>query len=249
MALDFLPFAAAGEAHTELGRQMHDMLDGWQGEMAADAAQPLIFSAWYRELTRLIYADDLGANFSSGWWHRPTFTYAVMSGSLDDWCDDLTTEPVETCAELAGLAFDRAGVFLAARYGDDASAWRWGQAHMATFSHRLFGYLPILSDLTQLSLPVGGDRYTVNTGSYIFNDDDAVFTDIHGPSMRAVFDLADLDNSRFVWAPGQSGHMFSPYYDNMLTRWRDNDMVTIPASRNLIEVAHALTLEPPPTGD
>jgi penicillin amidase len=244
MARHFLASAADADPQSELGRTMKSMLDGWQGDMAAEAPQPLIFAAWYRELTRAIYADDLGENFADAWWHRPTFTHAVMSGALDAWCDDVTTEPVETCAELAGLAFDRAADFLAARYGDDPAAWQWGRSHMATFNHRLFGYLPILSDLTVLRLPVGGDRYTVNTGAYIFNSDDAVFTDIHGASMRAVFDLADLDASRFVWAPGQSGHVFSPYYDDMLTRWRDNDMVTIPSSRDLIDPAHTLILEP-----
>ncbi len=244
MAIDFLPFALDAEPQTEAGRSLRDTLAGWQGDMEPGLVQPLIFSAWYRELTRLIYESDLDENFTNAWWHRPTFTHAVLEGSLAHWCDNPTTEAVETCDELAGQAFDLAAEFLTGRYGSDIEAWSWGQSHEASFGHRLLQYFPVVSGLTERRLPVGGDRFTVNTGSYIFNSDDAVFTSVHGASMRAIFDLDDLDNSRYMWAPGQSGHIFSPYYDNMLVRWRDNDMVTIPARRDLIDVAHTLVLEP-----
>ena len=244
MAIDFLPYALQAEPGTELGRAMRGMLGGFTGDMAADAAEPLIFAAWYRELTRLIYADDLGDTFFDGWWHRPTFTHAVVEGRLADWCDDVTTEAVETCHDLAGLAFDRAGNFLKARYGKDPTAWRWGEAHTASFGHRLYQYFPLVSSLTELRVPVGGDYFTVNVGAYVFNDDSAVFTDVHGASMRAIFDLADLDRSGFVWAPGQSGHIFSPYYDDMLAAWRDNRLVTIPADIERVDMAHRLILVP-----
>ena len=41
--------------------------------MRADAAEPLIFAAWYRELSRLIYADELGDLFDAFWHVRPQF--------------------------------------------------------------------------------------------------------------------------------------------------------------------------------
>jgi penicillin amidase len=244
MVQDFLPFAASAEPATQLGRKMRDMLAGFDGNMKAAAPEPLIFATWYRELTRAIYADELGDVFSSAWWYRPTFTLNVMTGQTSAWCDDIRTDAAETCADLAGRAFDRAGQFLRARYGSDPAAWSWGEAHEATFGHRLFQYAPVVADLTEIALPVGGDGFTVNVGGYVYSDDDAVFTDVHGASMRAVFDLADLDQSRFVWAPGQSGHLFSPHYDDMTAHWRDNDMVTITARRDVIVPAHILVLAP-----
>jgi penicillin amidase len=44
---------------------------------------------------------------------------------------------------------------------------------------------------------------------------------VHGPGYRAVYDLADLDNSRFMIATGQSGNLLSPLYGNLTQRWRD----------------------------
>jgi len=53
------------------------------------------------------------------------------------------------------------------------------------------------------------------------------FTDVHGPEYRGVYDLADLDRSRFVMAPGQSGHILSGLAGSFLQRWRDGQSVTI----------------------
>jgi penicillin G amidase len=50
-----------------------------------------------------------------------------------------------------------------------------------------------------------------------------------GPEFRGVYDLADLDRSRFVVAPGQSGNLFSPRARAFLSRWRDGETVTLTA--------------------
>lgn len=41
----------------------------------------------------------------------------------------------------------------------------------------------------------------------------------NGPSFRAIYDLSDLDNSRFVIPTGQSGNPLSPYYDQLTDLW------------------------------
>lgn len=60
-------------------------------------------------------------------------------------------------------------------------------------------------------------------------DEDSPFASVHGPSYRAVYDLADLDNSRFMQASGQSGHLLSPHYGDLNRRWRDGRTIRIPA--------------------
>ncbi|HET9148649.1 MAG TPA: penicillin acylase family protein, partial [Acetobacteraceae bacterium] len=43
-----------------------------------------------------------------------------------------------------------------------------------------------------------------------------------------VYDLADLDRSRFVVAPGQSGDAFSPRSRDFLRLWRNGGTITLP---------------------
>jgi penicillin amidase len=51
----------------------------------------------------------------------------------------------------------------------------------------------------------------------------------HGAGFRAIYDLADLDRSLFIAAPGQSGHRLSLHSRDLLERWRDGKYVTIPS--------------------
>jgi penicillin amidase len=53
------------------------------------------------------------------------------------------------------------------------------------------------------------------------------FADRHGPGFRAVYDLSDLDNSTFQMALGQSGHVLSPHYDDLLKLWTRFEAIKI----------------------
>ena len=56
-----------------------------------------------------------------------------------------------------------------------------------------------------------------------------------GPSLRAVYDLSDLERSLFIHSTGQSGNVLSPLYDSFEERWRKGDYVTIPVRREGFE--------------
>ena len=244
-AVDMLPVALAGEPETEAGRALKARLAGWDGDMAADLVAPTVFESWYRELTRLIYADETGDLFPDTWWFRSIFVKAVLAGEAGPWCDDTTTpDSVESCDLLTGRAFDRAAAFLENRFGPDPEDWRWGKVHAIHLNHRLFGMIPLVSRLTGLDMEIGGGRFTVAAGGYIFNSDTRVFEDVHGPALRAIVALGDPEGARFVILPGQSGNPFSPYWDNMAARWLADDPIPIPLTRDGIVAEHRLLLEP-----
>lgn len=229
LADDVLPFMLQASPSTERARQAADRLRAWDRVMRAEAAEPLIFAAWYRELTRLIYQDELGPLFSSFWGIRPQFIERVLE-EKPVWCDDLDTERVETCEDLAATALDLALDDLASRFGEDAEAWRWGDAHPAAMDHPVLGGVPVLGDLVNIVQPVGGDSVTVNVGHYSHHDEAHPFQSIQGPSYRGLYDLADLDRSRFVAATGQSGHPLSAHYRDLTDLWAAGE--TVPMTRD-----------------
>ncbi len=246
-AVEMLPVALAATPETDAGRALKARLAGWDGTMAASEVAPTVFEAWYRELTRSIYADDMGDLFRDAWWFRTTFVQAVLAGEAGPWCDDVTTEAtVESCDDLTGQAFDRAAAFLEVRYGPDPANWRWGKVHAIHLNNRLFGLIPGVAQLTGLDMEVGGGRFTVAAGGYVFNDDNRVFEDVHGPALRAIVALGDPQGARFVILPGQSGNPFSPYWYNMAERWLADDPIPIPLGRDGIDAQHRLLLEPAP---
>jgi len=56
-----------------------------------------------------------------------------------------------------------------------------------------------------------------------------------------VYDLADLDRSLFVMAPGQSGNPLSRHARDFLTRWRDGTMITLGPTPNATTATIRLT--------
>ena len=244
-ARELLPAALAAKPSTDEGREAQAMLKGWNGAMDTGAAAPLVFAAWYRELTRLVYADELGDLFDSAWEHRLQFMAAVMKGEhgLDRWCDDVRTPAKETCAQQAAAAFDRAAADLRKRYGRP-SGWSWGHAHTAAGDHRPLGFFPLIGSLFNVDPGTPGDAYSVDVGSYTLRDEARPFANRHAPSLRAIYDLADLDRSRFMQSTGQSGNVLSPWYSSFAERWAKVEYVTIPAKREAIAAEHTLVLEP-----
>ncbi len=245
LARDLLPVALAAKPDTPGGSSAQGLLAGWKGEMAPELAAPLVFAAWYRELTRLVYGDELGTLFRESWEMRASFMTSVVRGErgYERWCDDVTTPKKETCAQLASRAFDLAAEDLGRRYGDAAS-WRWGIAHPAGSDHRPFGFVPVVKDYFNVAPGTPGDAYSINVGAYTIRDDERPFTNRHAASLRAIYDLADLDRSLFMQSTGQSGNVLSPWYSSFAERWAKVEYITIPTKREKIEAAHTLRLTP-----
>lgn len=206
----------------------------WNANMTVESAEPLIVSAWLRELGRLIYADELGDMFDGAWAHRADFMVHVLadSGGQGHWCDDVNTPAKETCADLLPKALALALADLQQRYGDDRAQWRWGDAHFALSEHRPFGRQPQLARLFDIRVPTPGDTYTVDVGRNTLTNEHAPFASRHAASLRAIYDLADLDKSVYIHSTGQSGNLLSPLYRNFAERWSRVEYIPMSMKRS-----------------
>jgi penicillin amidase len=185
------------------------------------------------ELDKMILSDKLGDLFEdyASWNPRDIFRLP--------WCDDTRTPKVEDCQTQVNNAWHAAVDKLAVAYGPDPERWRWGEAHQALFRHRVFDAIPIVRDLLRDPIATDGDDTTINRATPRIDFRSVVFPDVHGPGLRALFDLADLDRSRFIIAGGQSGNPLSAHYRDFLERWRDGRYVELHG-----EGAEVLTLVP-----
>ena len=53
------------------------------------------------------------------------------------------------------------------------------------------------------------------------------FASVHAASYRALYDLADLERSRFVASTGQSGNPLSSHYRDLSSLWADGRTIPI----------------------
>ncbi|HVE23152.1 MAG TPA: penicillin acylase family protein [Acidocella sp.] len=215
------------------------MLRGWSGDMGADSPQPLIFSAWTRAFTiEILRRNGLDPETAPV---VDDFLPSLLGPNASPaavrlWC-------AGDCGPALHASLETAMAALSGAYGRDPSAWRWSQAHPAHFAHAILGALPVIGRFGKFSIPVPGDAMTIDvTGAYLVDPSETRFTAVNGPEFRAVFDLANLDASLFVIAPGESGNLFSRHAADFLHRWRDGQNTTLGANP---VAAGAIMLEPP----
>lgn len=216
--------ARPGEASAEALAVMA----GWDFEMRADAAAPMLYAVWVEHLSRRLFADDLGDVYRRWGPADPRVLLAVLDGDTErDWCDDITTEAVENCITQAAATLTEAVASLSARHGP-MRRWRWGDAHRASLEHPLFRFIPVLDRLTAIRPGTAGGDHTVNRGSWI-SDGDGAFPHVHGPGLRAVIDVAAPQDSGFVIATGQSGNPLSPHWSDLTEAWMNGRLIRLTA--------------------
>jgi penicillin amidase len=236
LAEDLLPIMLQAKAASPEAATAKAELRTWDRVMRPDARAPLLFAAWYRELSRLIYADELGDLFRSFWGVRATFMERILT-RRPVWCDDRRSEPIETCAELSAEALPLALADLGRRLGDDRGAWHWGELHPARMAHALLGDQPLLARLFNIEVAIGGDGTTVDVGHYLPRGEERPFASTHAASYRGLYDLADPGRSRFIAATGQSGNPLSRDYRDLTALWARNE--TVPMTRRAAEAEGA----------
>jgi penicillin amidase len=245
MAGRILPALLRASPASDDGQTALDLLAAWDADMAIDRPEPLIYGAWMRELSRRVYADELGELFDDWYGDRRLFMTDVLAGDLADWCDDVATDTVETCADIAGPALDTAMAELVAQHGSRIENWRWGDVHYARHAHTPFSDFPVLSDWFTIRTPVPGDGSTVNVAHSSWRSDG--YSVFHGASYRALYDLSDLDASRYMITTGQSGNVMSEHYDDLAPMWGRGEYIEIRSDwmpDNAPEGSETLVLQP-----
>ncbi|QAU34597.1 penicillin acylase family protein [Janthinobacterium sp. 17J80-10] len=247
---ELLPRLRKTTPSSERARKAIDMLSRWDGEMAAGRPEPLIATAWLRELSRLIFADELGAGLFSEYWQYRNFHQAMLNVMRDKdgqgrWCAGAgqgAIAPVDACSALLPRALEAALDDLENRYGRNALAWRWGEAHAARSEHRPFGTVATLNRLFNVEVPSAGDTFSINVGRNNPGNEAEPFLNRHAAGLRTLFDLGDLEKSRFMHSTGQSGNVFSPLYRNLATQWAGVEYLPMQTGRATVEQGQMGTL-------
>lgn len=226
-----------------------DRLKHWDFNMRGDSFEPLVFIEWTRQLTSRLFQDKFPELTELIGEDDPEFLVRVL-GSHDAqsrWCEQNSETVVNSCAQTIAAALQAAVAQLSERHGADPNTWRWGEAHVATARHPLFGKFPIIGQLANLVSPRDGGWDTVNFSGYFYDVENHIYTEEVAPNLRAVYDLEDIENAAFSLSSGQSGHFLSPYYKNLTNDWIAGQYISIRTDYDAIKrtaIGH-LVMTPP----
>jgi penicillin amidase len=242
VAREMTPLLLAVEPASAADAKLVDVLRNWDARFELDAAGPIVFYTWMAALNRRLVADEMGA--LSPQWRNGLYLPALraLSGETPEWCDDVTTDEEETCAQVLRAALIDAREALEEAHGSDPAGWRWEVTGHADLAHLGFGALPVLGDLfsREVVLPGGPESLFLNGVGHL--DAPRLTPATFQSSYQGIYDLADLDASLFMTGGGASGHLRSPYYNNLTAKWARGERIRLHPDARV--PAHTLTLEP-----
>ncbi|NDJ86548.1 MAG: penicillin acylase family protein [Chloroflexi bacterium] len=203
-----------------------EWLGGWDRQNDMHSGHAALFEAFWMSLLELGFADDLGGIPAGGgdleWYLVSLF---IERPDFPLWDSQLTPDEVESRDDILEKALRAAWAQMSESQGDDPSAWRWGDAHVATFNTNLLrvgGLDEAARDVIEarfnVRIGVGGGNSIVNATGW---NADRSFAVTSIPSMRQILSLADWDDALHINPPGQSGNPDSANYRDQVEMWAE----------------------------
>ena len=235
-----LPFLLKARPLDAAGRDAMDSLREWDGALDGESPRAALYEAWYAATVRGLFDDELGADLGAAFAAQRSLAAKAVDNLItsgdSSWCDDARTAEPETCETLLGRTLQRALAEMGGRQGtSNLAKWRWDRVNAARFPHRPLDGVPVLRRFFSRTVPRGGDPFTVTP---VMPIDEDIFVS----SYRQVIDLAGADSSRFVIPMGQSGHVWSEHYANLLDRWNRVEYIPMRFTRLAVDDAAKATL-------
>jgi penicillin amidase len=210
------------------------LLRYWDGEARMDSAATLVCEVTRQALLERILKPKLGDDLSGyHWGMSTTFLENVLANNWTRWLPRGDSSFEETLIESLEEGIKRIPSLVGNRSHD---AWKWGNTIPLTFYHPLGQGFPLLGRLLDVGpFPQAGTATTVKAT-----------TTRHGPSMRMVVDLSALDHSVQNITLGESGQVFSPYYQDQFDAWYNGRSFPMSFSDAAVDQAtvHKLVLRP-----
>jgi penicillin amidase len=214
----------SGKPTTALGQQIQRIVREWDGSLTVDSTGAAIYESWLGQMSRLVFADKLGAtlfdDFNAN--GRPTFAlYQLLASTTSQWFVELGDPSVTGRDALSGAALDAAAKDLVTRLGSDVTKWHWGDLHTIAFEHPLSAVKPLDLIFTIGPVKRAGDGYSPNNGAYSLTKP---FTLRSHASERQIVDLGDVDASVSIIPTGESGQPFARHWGDQTALWASGQM-------------------------
>jgi penicillin amidase len=149
------------------------------------------------------------------------------------WLRDPETGDKRSRQEILHQALRETLELLETEYGPEMSRWTWGRLNSVHFAHPLGAVKPLHLLFNRGPYPMGGDQDTLlrASGKPEFPYQPADVCD----ALRFIADVGDWERCRIVVPGGQSGHVASSHYADLIPLWREGRFQPMPFARDQVE--------------
>lgn len=228
------------------------LLREWDGRLTPESCGGTVYEVLIRQLSEALLAPHLPelvryqalglgenallqpVNELIGEWLVSLLN--ILKDDSNRWLPDKTGLLIDSLVQTTAV--------LQQKLGPNPAGWQWGRLHHITFAHA-FDPVPGLGHIfSQGPFPTGGDGDTVAQTSIrpdLPYDNNAISV-----SSRLIVDMGQIEQAEALHSPGQSGHLASPHYGDLIQPWLEGDYYRLLWQLEEVRaVAEAcLTLEP-----
>jgi penicillin amidase len=204
-----------------------NLLHAWDGQLTASSVGGTLYEVTRFILVRNLLEPALGHDLTT---HVMGQAFPPLLAGHEFYGHDTVTvlrllhQPASWWVKQAGgrqavliRSLKQAVAWIRQELGSDVHNWQWGNLHRATFIHAMGVKKPLGRVFNRGPWPIGGDTdtplqtATLPGAPYACN--------FSAPSYRQIVDLGDWSRSLAIMAPGQSGHLGSQHYDDLIAPW------------------------------
>ncbi len=222
-----------------------DYVKSWDGKLTTDSVGGTILEATYKRLFENIFADKLDKDLLATYRGANDYHRRVIIGLLDDpksaWWGSAGRDAILQKSFAEGVDW------LGSQFGDAPGEWKWGRLHIATFAHPLGSVQPLNLLFTVGPVAAPGGVNTVFATSFKVVNNRYEVSSV--TSMRAIYDLSNLNNSLHIHTTGQSGQPWHKHFSDMVLLWRDVKYAPMYFDRAALEKVKEGTLTLIPASD
>ena len=128
--------------------------------------------------------------------------------------DDISTKNLkETRKDIVVKSFKEAISMLNQELGNNMDTWTWNRVHTIEHEHPIGKVAALRSYFNVGPFEINGTKEVINNLAFSY-DETGKYRVSSGPSTRRIIDFSDIENSLSILPTGQSGNMFSPFYED-----------------------------------
>lgn len=207
-----------------LSRQGLNILKKWNGDFSRNSKGATIFAYWVKQIS-VIWPKELAYGEN---WLSALFVKNYLKKEISNFLANTLSKAMHNLVDERGY---------------QENHWRWGEVHHAVFNELGVGKVPAIAWVWRRQISTPGGNYTLNVGACHSEN----MQQIAGPTYRQVIDLANLNDSAFIQTLGQSGNVFSRWYDDLMVMWRNGHYIKMRSYSRLSKIrphGHCLILLP-----
>jgi penicillin amidase len=244
----FVRHLLAIEPEDEGEQRALEHLRSWDARLEPDSVAASLYQVCRLRALHLVFDDHLGElagtyvglglsvldQYSCYHGRSIVRLLNLLDGEEDDhWLRDPSSGSKRSRQDLLHQALREAIALLQAEHGPDMDLWTWGRLNRVHFSHPVGSVKPLHLLFNRGPYPAGGDQDTLlrATSKPAFP-----LEPVHvGDALRFIADLSDWEKCRTVIPGGQSGHVASRHYADLIPLWREGRFQPMPFGRDQVE--------------